>query len=186
LLQDLEERLKRLNLLLEKSSVYSSLLGQRMNHSTQLDQTRDTASSVSEPLKPQAKQSRGRKSEPARVANGSSRARTGSKRTRNDATETDDEEDANAKRLKVENDLSSTPVNQESASRFQQPAAITGAKLKDYQLVGVEWLTSLWLNGVNGILADEMGLGCVMQLDSLSRHLFKHTLLFSLSIQKGK
>ena len=28
-----------------------------------------------------------------------------------------------------------------------------------HQLEGLQWLLSLWENGLNGILADEMGLG---------------------------
>lgn len=43
----------------------------------------------------------------------------------------------------------------------RQPALVTGGVLRDYQLAGVEWLISLWENGLNGILADEMGLGKV-------------------------
>jgi ATP-dependent helicase STH1/SNF2 len=31
--------------------------------------------------------------------------------------------------------------------------------LKSYQLVGLEWLVSLYNNKLNGVLADEMGLG---------------------------
>lgn len=46
-------------------------------------------------------------------------------------------------------------------TRFKQPALITGATLRDYQLYGVEWLIGLYENGLNGILADEMGLGKV-------------------------
>ena len=44
---------------------------------------------------------------------------------------------------------------------FAQPALVTGAKLRDYQLAGVQWMISLYENGLNGILADEMGLGKV-------------------------
>lgn len=43
----------------------------------------------------------------------------------------------------------------------EQPALITGATLKSYQLAGVQWMVSLYENGLNGILADEMGLGKV-------------------------
>lgn len=32
-------------------------------------------------------------------------------------------------------------------------------EMRDYQLRGVRWLTSLYQNGLNGILADQMGLG---------------------------
>jgi ATP-dependent DNA helicase len=43
----------------------------------------------------------------------------------------------------------------------RQPSLVTGGILRDYQLAGVEWLITLWENGLNGILADEMGLGKV-------------------------
>lgn len=36
-------------------------------------------------------------------------------------------------------------------------------KLKDHQLVGLNWLISLYELGINGILADEMGLGKTIQ-----------------------
>ncbi|KAK7679041.1 hypothetical protein QCA50_017985 [Cerrena zonata] len=55
-----------------------------------------------------------------------------------------------------------TPEEDEDAV-FTQPALITGAKLKDYQLEGVAWMTGLFQNGISGILADEMGLGKTLQ-----------------------
>lgn len=36
--------------------------------------------------------------------------------------------------------------------------------MRGYQLAGVEWLVSLYENGINGILADEMGLGKTIQV----------------------
>lgn len=45
----------------------------------------------------------------------------------------------------------------------RQPSLITGGVMKDYQLEGLEWLVSLYENGLNGILADEMGLGKTLQ-----------------------
>ena len=47
---------------------------------------------------------------------------------------------------------------------FQQPELITGAKLKPYQLEGLQWMVSLDQNGISGILADEMGLGKVCSI----------------------
>jgi ATP-dependent DNA helicase len=35
---------------------------------------------------------------------------------------------------------------------FQQPALITGATLKPYQLEGLQWMVSLDQNGISGIL----------------------------------
>ncbi|KAB8067999.1 SNF2 family N-terminal domain-containing protein [Aspergillus leporis] len=49
----------------------------------------------------------------------------------------------------------------------QQPELITGGKMKKYQLEGLEWMKSLWMNGLCGILADEMGLGKTVQAISL-------------------
>ena len=55
---------------------------------------------------------------------------------------------------------------------FTQPANLAkGCVLKDYQLEGVRWLTSLYENGVSGILADEMGLGKTIQVIALIAHL---------------
>jgi len=50
---------------------------------------------------------------------------------------------------------------------------IVGGKLKQYQLVGVQWLVSLYNNKLNGILADEMGLGKTIQTISLISYLME-------------
>jgi DNA helicase INO80 len=53
---------------------------------------------------------------------------------------------------------------------FQNPTSLSGpltiaqprmlmAQLKEYQLKGLNWLATLYDQGINGILADEMGLG---------------------------
>jgi hypothetical protein len=55
---------------------------------------------------------------------------------------------------------------------FQNPTSLSGpltigqpkmlmAQLKEYQLKGLNWLATLYEQGINGILADEMGLGKV-------------------------
>mmetsp|Transcript_7514 Transcript_7514/g.15048 ORF Transcript_7514/g.15048 Transcript_7514/m.15048 type:complete len:656 (-) Transcript_7514:754-2721(-) len=55
---------------------------------------------------------------------------------------------------------------------FIQPKNLAkGCVLKDYQLEGVRWLTSLFENGVSGILADEMGLGKTIQVIAMIAHL---------------
>lgn len=40
-----------------------------------------------------------------------------------------------------------------------QPTRLRGGQLKSYQLIGLNWMVSLYNNNLNGILADEMGLG---------------------------
>mmetsp|Transcript_3344 Transcript_3344/g.4278 ORF Transcript_3344/g.4278 Transcript_3344/m.4278 type:complete len:788 (+) Transcript_3344:91-2454(+) len=54
---------------------------------------------------------------------------------------------------------------------IQPPNLAPGCILKDYQLEGVRWMTSLYENGVSGILADEMGLGKTIQVISVIAHL---------------
>ncbi|XP_052764762.1 lymphoid-specific helicase-like isoform X2 [Mya arenaria] len=48
-----------------------------------------------------------------------------------------------------------------------RPALLTGGKLRNYQVEGLNWLKVLFENGVNGILADEMGLGKTIQCVAL-------------------
>jgi len=49
----------------------------------------------------------------------------------------------------------------------ESPSYIKGGKLRDYQIRGLNWMISLYENGINGILADEMGLGKTLQTISL-------------------
>ena len=53
----------------------------------------------------------------------------------------------------------------------RQPKMVKGGKMRNYQLQGLEWLKTLFMNGLNGILADEMGLGKTIQAISLIAHL---------------
>ncbi|XP_050974159.1 SWI/SNF-related matrix-associated actin-dependent regulator of chromatin subfamily A member 5 [Labeo rohita] len=53
-------------------------------------------------------------------------------------------------------------------TRFDDsPSYVKTGKLRDYQVRGLNWLISLYENGINGILADEMGLGKTLQTISL-------------------
>lgn len=45
----------------------------------------------------------------------------------------------------------------------ESPAFIKGGEMRDYQVMGLNWLVSLHENGISGILADEMGLGKTLQ-----------------------
>jgi ATP-dependent DNA helicase len=62
------------------------------------------------------------------------------------------------------NDNDGSKLGQHTELRSaRQPKLITGGIMKDYQLEGLEWLVTLFENGLNGILADEMGLGKTLQ-----------------------
>jgi len=77
--------------------------------------------------------------------------------------------------------LTTTAVDSEELN-FQNPSSLSGpltvgqphmlmAQLKEYQLKGLNWLATLYEQGINGILADEMGLGKTVQSISLLAYL---------------
>lgn len=55
---------------------------------------------------------------------------------------------------------SNRDANTAVITRFESsPHYIKSGELRDYQIRGLNWMISLYENGINGILADEMGLG---------------------------
>lgn len=55
----------------------------------------------------------------------------------------------------------------------RQPYMLKAGNLREYQLVGLQWMISLYNNKLNGILADEMGLGKTVQCMALIAHLWE-------------
>lgn len=46
----------------------------------------------------------------------------------------------------------------QSVFRFEEsPRYVENGEMRDYQIRGLNWMISLYENGINGILADEMG-----------------------------
>ncbi|KAF9448749.1 SNF2-family ATP dependent chromatin remodeling factor snf21 [Macrolepiota fuliginosa MF-IS2] len=144
--QETARRLARLKFVLEKSAVYTGILHQRMEE----DKKKLLAAQ-------QAKKAK------------SDNTRKGKKRGR---AHHEDHEDAQGKRLKGENG-EPIPVDADADNHlvFEQPALVTGAKLKKYQLEGLQWMVSLDQNGISGILADEMGLGKTLQTIAFTAYL---------------
>ncbi|KAA1473299.1 hypothetical protein DENSPDRAFT_866013 [Dentipellis sp. KUC8613] len=163
---DTAARLQRLSFLLEKSSLYANLLKDQMDRSREKHAAAAGALAEETP-KPKkiATKGRGRGRLSGRFASSKSK---GGKRGRIDSDDEDEDDEAgdapNAKRVKVEAKSKDADDDEEpSKPKFTQPALLTGATLKDYQLEGVAWMVSLWENGISGILADEMGLGKTIQ-----------------------
>ncbi|XP_059485760.1 chromatin-remodeling complex ATPase chain Iswi [Neocloeon triangulifer] len=64
--------------------------------------------------------------------------------------------------------LAETNASAKAITRFDaSPYYIKNGELRDYQVRGLNWMISLYENGINGILADEMGLGKTLQTISL-------------------
>ncbi|KAF2479602.1 SWI/SNF chromatin remodeling complex component [Neohortaea acidophila] len=62
-----------------------------------------------------------------------------------------------------DSDVKPGDVGMQDLRSAKQPDLVTGGYMRTYQLEGLDWLTSLYENGLNGILADEMGLGKTIQ-----------------------
>ena len=76
--------------------------------------------------------------------------------------------------LQQKNNVDENDLKEESKQLtrlFYQPSSLTGGKLTNYQLDGLNWLISLYERGLNGILADEMGLGKTIQSIALMAYL---------------
>ncbi|KAG1828022.1 SNF2 family DNA-dependent ATPase [Suillus variegatus] len=135
--EEFQERFSRLERLLEKSFTYSKLLGAQMDKEKRACALR-AAMQAAAPSKPESSRRR--------------LPRRGKKRSR---VEESDEEEAPP----VKPQIQEPPVVEgENGQRpkFPQPALVTGATLKDYQLEGVEWMVSLDKNGVSGILGKTL------------------------------
>ncbi|KAF2231096.1 SWI/SNF chromatin remodeling complex component [Viridothelium virens] len=65
--------------------------------------------------------------------------------------------------LKEEEKVQTSDIGVQQLRSARQPKPVTGGIMRSYQLEGLEWLISLYENGLNGILADEMGLGKTIQ-----------------------
>ncbi|KAK0724992.1 SNF2 family N-terminal domain-containing protein [Lasiosphaeris hirsuta] len=62
---------------------------------------------------------------------------------------------------------------QPAVPRTEIPFLLRGT-LREYQHLGLDWLSALYANSTNGILADEMGLGKTIQTIALLAHLACH------------
>lgn len=137
--KDTDRRYERLKFVLEKSAVYSSILKARMDEDKAKQQaaSKEIATRRAATAKtPLAKRTtavqkwRGKKRQRVHDSDSSDSEASRTKRTKHDEQVEEDEE---------------LPI-------FPQPSLITGAKLKNYQLEGLQWMVSLDQNGISGIL----------------------------------
>lgn len=179
-------RTARLTFLLEKSTIYAKIIGDRMERQ-QIDKAHAEARAATRRANKEKKDAAGTgrrggmrdrathddatttSKRPRRGDGGRSGKRAKMEGEDEAAQEPETEEpledEAAEEKPKVKEEDEEEPVELDTETikqySFAQPALITGATLRDYQLAGVQWMISLYENGLNGILADEMGLGKV-------------------------
>ncbi|WVQ64621.1 uncharacterized protein L199_002788 [Kwoniella botswanensis] len=198
-------RAARLSFLLDKSTIYAKIIGERMerqqiekkkaeqraevrkaNKEKKADEPQTAGRGGMREKKPKVEEAEQQQEKEA-AGNKRKRRSEGGRGEKRVKVEEEEEED-NKKEVKVEEE---TPIKEEQLNgtatngepdadaaeddgvqySFKQPELVTGAKLRDYQLAGVQWMISLYENGLNGILADEMGLGKTLQTISFLAHL---------------
>jgi ATP-dependent DNA helicase len=134
-----DARFMNMQVLLQKSSIFTEAL------KDQMDRTREKHAAVAA-----ASQKRSKTTKQGKRGGRTGRRASGpGKRMRLDSDDeghSDQEAEGPLKRIKV--------LPDEPKPAFVQPALVTGAKLRDYQLEGVAWLVSLWENGISGILGE--------------------------------
>lgn len=141
---------------IEKAALYSKMLDEQMskaksNYSSQQSAQKSTAPTAPVGKMPKFevqrdKLSRKPKSKGA-IASTKSKSR---KRVIEVSDGSDVEHDAKRARL-------DDSVSEEPTGAFRQPALVTGARLKEYQLEGVAWMVALFQNGLSGILGESCG-----------------------------
>lgn len=75
---------------------------------------------------------------------------------------------------KAKDNVKAGDIGMQDLKSARQPKLVTGGTMRSYQLEGLEWMLSLYQNGINGILADEMGLGKTIQTISMLAHLWEN------------
>lgn len=146
-------RANQLDFLLSKASEYSNFIAADLEElqNAMAEDAKRKAETENEDTTANGKKRKGRKGN-----------RVSKKQKKNDAS---------AAALKSAQDKHKANVGDGRPIFIQPPLLSDGCVLKDYQLEGVRWLTSLFENGVSGILADEMGLGKTIQVIAMIAHL---------------
>ncbi|PVU89778.1 hypothetical protein BB560_006273 [Smittium megazygosporum] len=167
-LNDDSAKFQRLNFLIEKSSAYASFLAKKIEKQ-KVDRIKRT-----ERKERKAKrqltlfESASRTSERISTRSGGKenstipKTRPDSKTTKKKESNLNKKVNLDEQNIELNETHKKTPEPEENKTTLSQPKSIVGT-MKKYQLEGMDWLISLYENGLNGILADEMGLGKTLQ-----------------------
>lgn len=166
------ERMRRLNLLRSKKAKEAAQLFE-----IDLDSSEDIDLPSTRTRSGQAKRGRPRKVGAAKRAKTLPKKEVAQSKSKNTKKEKPKKKKIKKPKSTMSKETASTKRAIEAAQtghKQNQPVLITGGTMKDYQLDGLEWLVTLYENGLNGILADEMGLGKTLECIALMAYLLEH------------
>ncbi|KAF6072606.1 SNF2 N-terminal domain family protein [Candida albicans] len=167
-----DKKMNRLNKLIEKSQIYSQIIADNILQ-TSLER-KEEQNNVAPPAPVPAKSDSKNESDTQPIKK-RRKTKPKSKSTANGKQDivsmlsTNISDSTKSTREAIEKSQNSSKI-----TNNKQPKLITGGQLKDYQMDGLEWLITLFQNGLNGILADEMGLGKTLQCISFLSHLIEN------------
>lgn len=136
---------------MEKSAIFAQILTDRMEQDKESQRAAVVAAraknvgvgSSSAATMPGGKSNRG---------NGKSVSSGGRKRARVESGYESEGESSSKRRKMADEPLHLTKEEEEEIPILPQPGLVTGARMKPYQLEGLQWMTSLHSNGISGIL----------------------------------
>jgi SWI/SNF-related matrix-associated actin-dependent regulator 1 of chromatin subfamily A len=166
-IEDLETKLKRNK---GTSAKYIDTLQEMMDGYTAVDQVIESVENLGSELRDVLKIWEELETENTRHASSPSSQ---------DALEDEQDESAGLHLSKLDMSLvrdKSSPEYQDAMKGYlvQQPEIINkDMTLKDYQILGINWMLLLYRKGISGILADEMGLGKTAQVISFLGRLYE-------------
>ncbi|KAJ6577684.1 SNF2 family N-terminal domain-containing protein [Mycena capillaripes] len=155
-----DTQLSRLERVLERSALYSSILKQQMDDARERYAAERAAANAT-----------AKKSATKSAKMSPSKQRPTKRRRRGRAIVDEEEEEEEEEEVTNDDAQGKTGETGDTEAAFPQPALVTGARLKDYQLEGLQWMVGLNQQGISGILADEMGLGKTLQTIAFAAHL---------------
>lgn len=161
-----ENKLDRLNNLIEKSQIYSKIIADNILQSVLAKNDNSNQAAASDGITETGQQSPPTKSLPARKKRKTVKTATKKGQDVVSMLKTNISDNTVATREAIE--------KSQTAHTMTQPKIVSGGVMKDYQLDGLEWLVTLYENGLNGILADEMGLGKTLQCISFLGYLIEN------------
>ena len=179
-----DRKFDRLNNLIEKSQIYSKIIADNILQ-TSLENKKIYAAAKGENEQQQQQQLQQQlqheTNKRRRTGDTSTPSSQKDKKRKTRSTEKDGKLKSRDITTMLSTSISdSTKTTREKIEKSQtehstsQPNIVSGAVMKDYQLDGLEWLLTLYQNGLNGILADEMGLGKTLQCISFLAYLIEN------------
>jgi ATP-dependent DNA helicase len=170
----MDDKFKSLMYLLNQSKLWSSVMLQQMQQEDEAREeddegARDRAAKREEQAEEIAEESQRRAT---RTQPGKKRGRPAKQSGKISDYLSKKDVVAKAEAKEIEDDgVKTGDVGMQDLKSAKQPKLVTGGTMRKYQLEGLEWLSSIHKNGLNGILADEMGLGKTIQTISFLAYL---------------